>query len=126
MIESQVLAADDWPRWRELRLVALAEAPYAFGARLADWQGDADREERWRGRLSIPGSYNLLAALDGNPVGMASGVPGPGEGVVESGGRGEHILVKRLQPRTERGACSVPAPDSWRLYGGELMTRLVQ
>lgn len=75
MIELRVLAPDDWPIWRELRLAALAEAPYAFGSRLADWQGDGDRAERWRGRLEIPGSHNLVALLDGRPAGMASGVP---------------------------------------------------
>ncbi|MFG2396097.1 GNAT family N-acetyltransferase [Streptomyces lydicus] len=83
MIELVVLTPDDWGRWRELRLAALTEAPYAFGSTLADWQGDGDREERWRGRLSIPGSHNLLALWDGKPVGMVSGVPGPRDGVVE-------------------------------------------
>lgn len=53
-----MLTPDDWPIWRELRLAALAEAPQAFGSRLADWQGEGDREERWRDRLSIPGSCN--------------------------------------------------------------------
>ncbi|MER7589097.1 GNAT family N-acetyltransferase [Micromonospora sp. NPDC127501] len=77
MIEIRVLTPDDWPTWRELRLAALAEAPGAFGSRLADWQGDGDREQRWRDRLSIPGSHNLVAALDGHPVGMSSGVPTP-------------------------------------------------
>ncbi|WP_444950439.1 GNAT family N-acetyltransferase [Micromonospora ureilytica] len=75
MIEIRVLTPDDWPTWRELRLAALTEAPGAFGSRLADWQGDGDREQRWRDRLSIPGSHNLVAVLDGRPVGMASGVP---------------------------------------------------
>jgi ribosomal protein S18 acetylase RimI-like enzyme len=62
-------------------LAALAEAPYAFGSRLADWQGDLDREERWRQRLSLTGAYNLRAILDGVPAGMATGIPGdePGE-----------------------------------------------
>jgi ribosomal protein S18 acetylase RimI-like enzyme len=53
----------------------LAEAPYAFGSQLADWQGVGDSEKRWRARLSIPDSYNIVAVLDGQPVGMASGVP---------------------------------------------------
>nr|WTA69308.1 GNAT family N-acetyltransferase [Micromonospora sp. NBC_00855] len=75
MIEIRVLTPDDWPTWRELRLAALTEAPAAFGSRLADWQGDGDREQRWRDRLSIPGSHNLVAVLDGRPVGMSSGVP---------------------------------------------------
>ncbi|HEX2499064.1 MAG TPA: GNAT family N-acetyltransferase [Actinomycetes bacterium] len=73
MIEIRELTAEDWPIWRELRLAALAEAPYAFGSRLADWQ-DAP-EDRWRERLSIPDSYNLVAELDGRSVGMASGIP---------------------------------------------------
>ncbi|WP_246157738.1 GNAT family N-acetyltransferase [Catellatospora sichuanensis] len=83
MIELRVLASDDWQIWRELRLAALAEAPYAFGSRLADWQGDGDRSERWRGRLEIPGSYNIVALAEGRPVGMASGVPTGDRGVVE-------------------------------------------
>jgi hypothetical protein len=75
VIELRVLTPDDWPAWRELRLAALAEPPCAFGSRLADWQGDRDREQRWRDRLGIPGSYNVIAVLDGQPAGMASGVP---------------------------------------------------
>jgi ribosomal protein S18 acetylase RimI-like enzyme len=65
---------DDWKTWRELRLHALEEAAYAFGSKLADWQGIGDQEERWRARLSIPGRH-ILAMLDGRPVGIASGVP---------------------------------------------------
>jgi GNAT superfamily N-acetyltransferase len=81
--ELRVLTADDWRIWRELRLAALAEAPRAFGSRLADWQGEGDREERWRDRLSIPGSCNLVALVDGSPAGMASGIPGDEPGVAE-------------------------------------------
>ena len=83
MIEIRVLSADDWPLWRELRLAALAEAPYAFGSALADWQGDGDREERWRERLSWPGSHNVVALLDGEPAGMGSGAPGAEPTVAE-------------------------------------------
>lgn len=83
MIELRELSTDDWRVWRELRLAALAEAPYAFGSRLADWQGAGDREERWRDRLSIPGSCNIVALLDGQPAGMASGIPGDRAGEAE-------------------------------------------
>ncbi|MCC3652557.1 GNAT family N-acetyltransferase [Streptomyces sp. S07_1.15] len=83
MIELRVLTADDWSAWRALRLAALAQDPDAFGATLADWRGEGDREERWRARLSIAGSRNVLAVLDGKPAGMVSGVPGPRLGVVE-------------------------------------------
>jgi hypothetical protein len=83
VIKLRVLSPDDWQVWRRLRLAALAEAPYAFGSRLADWQGEGDRAERWRDRLALPGSYNVVALLDEQPVGMASGVPADELGVVE-------------------------------------------
>ncbi len=75
MIALHVLATDDWVLWRRLRLAALGDAPYAFGSRLADWQGAGDREQRWRDRLALPGSLNLVATLAGEPAGMVSGVP---------------------------------------------------
>jgi ribosomal protein S18 acetylase RimI-like enzyme len=74
------LTVEDWPLWRRLRLAALAEAPYAFGATLAQWQGDDDREQRWRDRLAV--AYNLVALVGDEPVGMVSGMPA-GDGVVE-------------------------------------------
>ncbi|MEU6238774.1 GNAT family N-acetyltransferase [Kitasatospora sp. NPDC047058] len=77
MIELRALTSDDWPLFRELRLAALAEAPYAFGSTLAAWQGEGDREERWRSRL-IPGALDLVALVDGEPSAMATGVPGDG------------------------------------------------
>jgi ribosomal protein S18 acetylase RimI-like enzyme len=77
----RTLGPEDWKLWRSLRLAALAEAPHAFGSRLADWQGEGDREERWRERLGIAGSHNVVAVLDGEPVGMASGVPADDESV---------------------------------------------
>ncbi|WP_041290690.1 GNAT family N-acetyltransferase [Kribbella flavida] len=73
MIELRELTPDDWKDWRELRLAALTDAPTAFGARYADWADAA--EDRWRARLALPGSYNLIAVLDGEPAGMASGLP---------------------------------------------------
>lgn len=93
--------------WRELRLGALAEAGYAFGSRLADWQGDNDLEARWRGRLAVTGSYNLMAFIDGQAVGMASGVPTDQDHTVElismyvaPSGRGRGVgdlLVQRVE-----------------------------
>lgn len=72
-IELRTISADDWRAWRSMRLAALTDAPGAFGSRLQEWV-DAP-EDRWRQRLSIPGSTNLLAfAADGNaPAGMATG-----------------------------------------------------
>ncbi|MGW4152059.1 N-acetyltransferase family protein [Micromonospora chersina] len=133
MIETRVLGEGDWKSWRELRLAALAEAGHAFGAQLADWQGDGDREERWRGRLSIPGSYNILAMLDGQPVGMASGVPTDHDGVVElismyvapvgrGQGVGDHLVraveqwARLVGARTLRLAVVAGNTNAWALY----------
>lgn len=74
MVVLCVLGPDDWADWRELRLMALRDAPEAFGAKLADWQGDGDTERRWRSRLG-GGTHDLLAYLDGEPAGMVSGMP---------------------------------------------------
>jgi ribosomal protein S18 acetylase RimI-like enzyme len=105
VIELRELTADDWQLWRELRLAALEEAPYAFGSQLADWV-DAE-EERWRARLDIPGSRNFVAVLDGTPVGMASGVRTDEDGVAElismwiaPTGRG-HGIGDQLMARVE-------------------------
>jgi ribosomal protein S18 acetylase RimI-like enzyme len=94
VIELRELTADDWKTWRELRLAALADAPSAFGSRLADW-ADAP-EDSWRARLDLPGSYNLIASLDGAPVGMASGVLPPDEDGVA------HVISMWISP-TGRG-----------------------
>jgi ribosomal protein S18 acetylase RimI-like enzyme len=64
------ITGDDWRIWREMRLAAMVEAPYAFYPRYADWRNAP--EERWRERLAA-GAVNLLAELDGAPAGMMSG-----------------------------------------------------
>ncbi|WP_236792501.1 GNAT family N-acetyltransferase [Amycolatopsis sp. GM8] len=80
MIRLRVLAADDWPAWRELRLAALREAPGAFGAKLADWVHED--EPRWRQRL-IDVPFNALAEIGDTPVGMVSGTALDTERTVE-------------------------------------------
>lgn len=67
------ITADEWPRWRELRLQALEDAPYAFGSTLSDWRGEGDQEERWRARLENV-DFNAIATIDGRNAGMVSGV----------------------------------------------------
>jgi hypothetical protein len=52
---------------------ALADAPEAFTSRLAD--REAGGERRWRERLALPGSRNLVAMHRDHPVGVASAVP---------------------------------------------------
>jgi ribosomal protein S18 acetylase RimI-like enzyme len=70
-IELQRADADDWARWRNVRLTALGEAPYAFSTKLADWQAAGDTERRWRARLdAVP--FNILAVYSGRVAGMVS------------------------------------------------------
>jgi GNAT superfamily N-acetyltransferase len=76
------IGADDWALWRELRLQALEEAPYAFSSRVADWQGQGDTETRWRGRLSdVP--LNIVAEWQDTAAGMASGTAPDPHGSIE-------------------------------------------
>jgi ribosomal protein S18 acetylase RimI-like enzyme len=64
------LVAADWPRLREARLAALAEAPYAFSSTLE--RELSFPEEVWRSRA---GSGRTFAAWDDNViVGLATGV----------------------------------------------------
>lgn len=114
MIEVWVAGSDDWWLWRELRLEALADAPDAFSSRLADWQGDGDREERWRARLNIPGSCNVIAVLDGRPVGMVSGFPSPQDGVAELG----TLWVSRAVRGRGIGNRLVRAVEQWAMHEG--------
>lgn len=113
MLRLQRVGPDDWRVWRELRLAALADAPYAFGSRLADWESAT--EGQWRDRLSQQGSVNVVAWLDEQPVGMASGVPADTAAMVElismwvapiarGRGVGDALIVE-----VERWACSVGA-----------------
>jgi ribosomal protein S18 acetylase RimI-like enzyme len=82
MIRVERLTSEDWRTWRDLRVKALSEAPYAFSSTLADWQGERDSEGRWRARLStVP--FNVVAYLDGTPAGMVSGTAPSPEGAVE-------------------------------------------
>ncbi|MFI5613691.1 GNAT family N-acetyltransferase [Amycolatopsis sp. NPDC051903] len=82
MAEIRELTADDWRDWRALRLVALEESPHAFGARLAEWQGEGDAEGRWRQRLTDR-PFNVLASIEGRDAGMASGTLPDEHGVVD-------------------------------------------
>jgi ribosomal protein S18 acetylase RimI-like enzyme len=80
-VELRVVTPDDWRLWRAVRLEALGEAPYAFSSTLADWESAPP--ERFRARLAIDGSHNLVAVLDGRPVGLASGFADGDPGTVD-------------------------------------------
>lgn len=64
------LAPAQWATLRQVRLAALADAPYAFGSTLARELGFD--EQRWRDR--IESAATLLAWQDDQPVGSATGL----------------------------------------------------
>ncbi|GAA4412636.1 GNAT family N-acetyltransferase [Fodinibacter luteus] len=62
------LRADDWERYRAVRLTALQESPDAFVASYEE--ESAEPEEFWRHRMER--STRLLAERDGRALGIAS------------------------------------------------------
>jgi ribosomal protein S18 acetylase RimI-like enzyme len=95
-VEILRLGPDEWELFRDLRLRALREAPYAFGSRYDDWVHAP--ESRWRDRLAgVP--LNLVARRDGELLGMASGVLDDEDGAelismwVDPGARGSGVAT---------------------------------
>jgi ribosomal protein S18 acetylase RimI-like enzyme len=83
----------DWAVLRQIRLAALAEAPYAFGSTLDRETGKT--EDQWRARIQ---KYpNFLAWQGGEPVGLAGGFAALPEGQPPADQVGE--------PRAGRGRC---------------------
>lgn len=68
MISVRRLDPDDWPTWRELRLRALEDAPWAFGSTLAEIR-DRDNEAHWREGVTWP-RVPFVAEVDGQPAAM--------------------------------------------------------
>jgi GNAT superfamily N-acetyltransferase len=64
------LAPDDWPVLREVRLAALADAPYAFSSTL-NRELSFD-EQIWRERLASAAWF--MAWQDSQPAGLAAGI----------------------------------------------------
>ncbi len=64
-----MLGPDDWRTFRDIRLAALREAPYAFGS---SWENEKDRtEEDWR--FAVTSRRRFVVFLDDQAVGMAAG-----------------------------------------------------
>jgi GNAT superfamily N-acetyltransferase len=64
------LVPDEWSAYRQARLAALADAPYAFSSTI-DRELTFD-ERRWRERIESAATF--LAWRDGQPVGTATGL----------------------------------------------------
>jgi RimJ/RimL family protein N-acetyltransferase len=80
MVQVRRLVPDDWRLWRDVRITALADAPYAFGSTLAREQ--AFDEATWRRWLSPANGMTAAAFLDGEPVGVIGGWTPDGTGTL--------------------------------------------
>ena len=64
-----MLGPDDWQTFRDIRLAALREAPYAFAS---SWENEKDHsEEDWR--FGVTSRRRFVAFLDDRAAGMAAG-----------------------------------------------------
>lgn len=67
-VEIVLATSEDWKRVRDVRVRALADAPFAFGSRLEEEQ---DRPEAfWRSRLESRAAATFLAIRDHETVGL--------------------------------------------------------
>ena len=75
IMEIRSFLANEWRSYRQIRLRALTDAPYAFGTTLAEAQSRTD--EQWQSRFSASLAsaleYPLLALVDGQPAGLVWG-----------------------------------------------------
>jgi ribosomal protein S18 acetylase RimI-like enzyme len=109
-----LIGESDWAVWRELRLAALADAPYAFGSTLAETR--KRDEAAWRaGFPADRQGANFVGRLDGTEAGMCAvimpaGTPGERE-------PGEPLLVAMWLAPAARGTglaeALVRAAEKW-------------
>jgi len=73
--EIRRLVAADWAVLRQVRLAALADTPYAFSSTL---ERELSLDERqWRAWIASAAYF--MAWRDGQPAGLAAGLPGAGD-----------------------------------------------
>jgi RimJ/RimL family protein N-acetyltransferase len=122
------LVPDDWAAFRDVRLAALAEAPYAFGSTLAYEQGHD--EAAWRSRLDSRAQFAVRDG-DGAVIGTAGALGAPPvirlismwiAPAARGGGLGEalvrHVIayVRELGARELQLAVALANPGAERLY----------
>lgn len=114
------MSPDDWQLYRLVRRRALDEDPQAFTSTLAQWSGKGDTEQRWRSLLEKQHVLNLIAMLDGRPVGTASGIPGDGPS-------SKTIVAMWVAPEARGKGIArelIAAVESWAGNGGASTVRL--
>lgn len=103
-----VLDPEDWRRWRELRLEALADTPIGFMETHAEALLVSDEE--WQERMRRPGCR--VMAYDGRvPLGMAGGFRDP---------QGRPVLFGvYVRPEARGGAVLSALVDAVEAWAGE-------
>lgn len=90
-------SGDDWMAYRDLRLRALAETPWAYGSTLEREQGFS--EETWRSRLTT--NLTFVAGTGDRLVGTATGYVDP-EGPVGT----VSLVAMYVEPGTRGSGCA--------------------
>jgi GNAT superfamily N-acetyltransferase len=103
---------DEWRELRALRLRALADAPDAFGATLAD--AEAEPDEAWQERAEAD-RVTIVAEVEGRLVGMAAGGTAPIDG---STAALYSMWVEPAQRGTGMAAAIVGAIVDWARRAG--------
>ena len=108
---------DDWERVRDIRLRALADAPFAFGSTFED---ERERpESMWRGRLANRDDATFLAVDEDRAVGLVSVF-------FEDVGRA-HLVSMWVSPEARRegvGWALVDAAIRWAAQNGAATVEL--
>jgi ribosomal protein S18 acetylase RimI-like enzyme len=111
VIDVRRVESDEWVELRDVRLRALADAPYAFASTHAREVAFAEAE--WRRRIA--GGPWWLARVDGVPVGLVAGYVTADDGDVR------HLVAMWVDP-AHRGAGAaaqlVEAVCRWAAEGG--------
>ena len=93
--EIRRVRAADWAAYRQVRLAALAEAPYAFSSTLA---GESARDDGHWQNLAANGIPMFIAWQDGAPAGLAGAFVVPQEELPPGVARAWHLVSMWVSP----------------------------
>ena len=102
MIDVRRVGPDEWTELRDVRLRALADAPYAFASTHA--REAAFGEAEWQRRIG--GGPWWLARVDGVPVGIVAGY------VTEDDGDVRHLVAMWVEPAHRGYGAAAPLVEA--------------
>jgi GNAT superfamily N-acetyltransferase len=93
--EIRRVRADEWAAYRQVRLAALAEAPYAFSSTLA---GESARDDAFWQDRAAHGIPMFIAWQDGEPAGLAGAFVVPDAELPPGVPRAWHLVSMWVSP----------------------------